>query len=63
MLRFWDRVVALLTNNPLKIDGLRAEGIDVTKRISIVTGVNEVNEEYHRQKGPDGAYAERAARV
>ena len=42
--------VSLLTNNPLKIDGLREAGIPIVSRIPIVTGINEVNEEYLETK-------------
>ena len=42
--------VRLITNNPLKIEGLTAEGIDVTGRISISVGENTVNTEYLETK-------------
>ncbi len=47
MLRALDvRSVALMTNNPAKVDGLREEGIDVVGRIPHVTGINNLNQEY-----------------
>ena len=42
--------VSLITNNPLKIDGLRDAGITVVDRIRIVAGVNEVNGDYLETK-------------
>lgn len=42
--------VTLLTNNPSKIEGLRAAGIPVLARVEHVTGVNEVNAEYLQTK-------------
>ena len=42
--------VALLTNNPRKIDGLREQGIVVTRRIPIVTETNPFNAEYLKTK-------------
>ena len=44
------RSVRLLTNNPLKIQGLRREGIRVTGRIPIVTRSNPYNRAYLRTK-------------
>lgn len=44
------RSVALVTNNPLKVDGLRAAGVDVVDRIPLVTGVNPVNVHYLETK-------------
>ncbi len=44
------RSIRLLTNNPLKIQGLQAEGIRVTGRIPVVTGPNPYNRGYLRTK-------------
>ncbi len=44
------RSVALVTNNPLKVDGLRAAGVPVVDRIPLVTGVNPVNVHYLETK-------------
>ena len=38
--------VALLTNNPRKVDGLRAHGVEVTERVPIATEPNEHNADY-----------------
>ena len=40
------RSVALMTNNPTKIEGLKKEGIDIVRRIPIVVPANEHNEKY-----------------
>lgn len=40
------RKVALLTNNPQKVNGLREHGIDVAERIGVVAEPNEHNAEY-----------------
>ena len=42
--------VALLTNNPEKIDGLRQEGIEVARRLPIVIASNRFNAEYLKTK-------------
>lgn len=42
--------VALVTNNPQKVDGLRAAGIDVVERVPLVTGLNAVNADYLETK-------------
>jgi GTP cyclohydrolase II len=42
--------VALLTNNPEKIEGLKKEGIQVTKRIPLVIEANRHNREYLKTK-------------
>lgn len=42
--------VVLVTNNPLKVDGLRAGGIDVVDRRPLVTGVNRINAHYLETK-------------
>ncbi len=44
------RSVRLMTNNPAKVEGLRAAGMDVVERDPIVTGVNPVNEDYLESK-------------
>ncbi len=44
------RSVALITNNPLKVDGLRDAGVAVADRIPLVTGVNPVNVHYLETK-------------
>lgn len=44
------RSVALITNNPLKVDGLREHGVAVVDRIPLVTGVNPVNVHYLETK-------------
>ena len=38
--------VALLTNNPRKVDGLRAHGVEVTERVPIAVEPNEHNADY-----------------
>ncbi len=38
--------VALLTNNPTKVDGLRAHGVDVVRRVPIAIEPNEHNADY-----------------
>jgi GTP cyclohydrolase II len=40
------RRVALLTNNPKKVDGLRAHGVEVTERVPIAMEPNEHNADY-----------------
>ena len=35
--------IRLLTNNPLKLQALESNGIEVVERKSIVTGINEQN--------------------
>jgi GTP cyclohydrolase II len=42
--------VRLLTNNPKKVDGLHAVGIDVVERVSLLVGVNPHNESYMQTK-------------
>lgn len=44
------RSVALLTNNPEKIEGLRLESVDVVRRIPIVIPANPHNEKYMKTK-------------
>ncbi len=38
--------VALLTNNPRKVEGLRAHGIQVTERVPVTTEPNQHNADY-----------------
>ena len=38
--------LALLTNNPKKVDGLRAHGVDVVERVPIAVEPNEHNVDY-----------------
>jgi GTP cyclohydrolase II len=38
--------VRLITNNPKKVDGLRAHGVDVTERVPVSVAPNEHNAEY-----------------
>jgi len=52
------RSVRLMTNNPSKIDGLRAHGIEVVGRIPLVTGQNEHNAPYLRAKSLAGHWLE-----
>lgn len=42
--------VELITNNPLKVDGLRQAGFTVNDRIPIVAGVNTINQHYLETK-------------
>ena len=42
--------IRLLTNNPLKINGLREHGIEVVGRLPLVTSSNSHNERYLRAK-------------
>ena len=44
------RSVMLMTNNPRKVEGLRAEGITVTDRIPLVTSGNRFNRDYLETK-------------
>jgi GTP cyclohydrolase II len=38
--------LALLTNNPRKVEGLRAHGVEVTERVSITVAPNVHNADY-----------------
>lgn len=38
--------VCLLTNNPLKVEALRSQGIEVVERLQIETGLNSHNKDY-----------------
>jgi len=42
--------VALLTNNPMKMAGLREAGVTIAERIALVAPVNESNRDYLRAK-------------
>ncbi|WP_343597957.1 GTP cyclohydrolase II [Acinetobacter sp.] len=42
--------VKLITNNPLKIDALKALGIDVVERVLLTVGLNPFNEQYLKTK-------------
>lgn len=42
--------VVLVTNNPLKVDGLRAGGVEVVERRPLVTGINRTNARYLETK-------------
>jgi 3,4-dihydroxy 2-butanone 4-phosphate synthase/GTP cyclohydrolase II len=42
--------IRLLTNNPAKVEGLRASGIEVTERIPHHVGETSTNEKYRRTK-------------
>jgi GTP cyclohydrolase II len=44
------RSVALLTNNPDKIEGLRREGITVTRRVPMIVPANSHNRRYLKTK-------------
>ncbi|DAC47850.1 MAG TPA: hypothetical protein HA308_00975, partial [Candidatus Thalassarchaeaceae archaeon] len=43
--------VRLMTNNPLKIQGLRDNGIEVDRRVEHITGVSIENINYLSTKG------------
>lgn len=47
---FGVRSVALMTNNPLKIESLRKQGIEVAQRTPVVSDANEFNDAYLRAK-------------
>ena len=42
--------VKLMTNNPAKVEGLRASGIDVVERVPLLVGEHPENEHYRRTK-------------
>lgn len=42
--------VKLITNNPLKIEALKAQGIDVVERVPLTVGKNQFNEGYLKTK-------------
>ncbi|MCO8041238.1 GTP cyclohydrolase II [Acinetobacter bohemicus] len=44
------KAVRLITNNPLKIDALTAQGIQVIDRVPLTVGLNPFNEQYLKTK-------------
>ncbi len=46
--------IRLLTNNPLKVDNLRAEGIEIAEQVPLVCGVTEHNLRYLEAKAAHG---------
>lgn len=42
--------VRLITNNPLKIEALQQQGIDVVGRVALTVGLNPLNEDYLKTK-------------
>ena len=42
--------VRLITNNPLKIDALKEQGINVVDRVPLTVGLNPFNEQYLKTK-------------
>lgn len=42
--------VRLITNNPLKIEALKASGVDVVDRVALLVGDNPLNADYLRTK-------------
>jgi 3,4-dihydroxy 2-butanone 4-phosphate synthase/GTP cyclohydrolase II len=42
--------IRLLTNNPAKVEGLRASGVEVTERVPHMVGATPENERYRRTK-------------
>lgn len=42
--------VALITNNPAKVEGLEEAGVRVVDRVPLLTGVNEINAHYLETK-------------
>ncbi len=55
------KAVRLLTNNPRKVDSLRAEGIDVVDRVPLTGGLNRYNAEYLKTKVQKGGHFDEAA--
>jgi len=53
--------VRLLTNNPRKVDSLRAEGIDVVDRVPLTGGLTRFNAQYLRAKVEKGGHFGEAA--
>jgi GTP cyclohydrolase II len=47
---FGVKAVKLMTNNPLKVEAIQANGIDVVERIPLMTGRNPHNEHYLETK-------------
>ena len=54
--------VRLLTNNPRKVDSLRAEGIDVVDRVPLTGGLTRHNARYLKAKVEKGGHFGEAAR-
>ncbi len=54
--------VRLLTNNPRKVDALRAEGINVVDRVPLTGGLTRHNAQYLRAKVEKGGHFGEAAR-
>ena len=44
------KAVRLVTNNPLKIEALKAQGINVVDRVPLTVGLNPFNEQYLKIK-------------
>lgn len=44
------KAVRLVTNNPLKIEALKAQGINVIDRVPLTVGLNPFNEQYLKTK-------------
>ena len=44
------RTVRIMTNNPLKIQGLKDNGVDVVNRVSHISGVSVENLDYLKTK-------------
>ena len=44
------RSIRLMTNNPEKITGLKALGVDVVERVETIAGINDVNRNYLETK-------------
>ncbi len=44
------KAVQLITNNPLKIEALREQGINVVDRVPLTVGLNPFNEQYLKTK-------------
>ncbi len=44
------KAVRLITNNPLKIDALKEQGINVVDRVPLTVGLNPFNEQYLKTK-------------
>lgn len=44
------KAVRLVTNNPLKIEALKAQGINVVDRVPLTVGLNPFNEQYLKTK-------------
>ena len=54
--------VRLLTNNPRKVDSLRAEGINVVDRVPLTGGLTRYNAQYLKAKVEKGGHFGEAAR-